>query len=84
MPTSKREDYIFAANELEKLGTADAYRDAQKLKALAQYAPAESNPENARELATLRDSVAQHEANGRFAAAAPLKTRINLILNSSD
>lgn len=81
---SKREHYLFAANELEKLGTVEAYREAQQLKTAAQYAKDEPNPEHAGELETLRSAVADHEANGRFAHAAPLKTRITLLLSSSN
>jgi hypothetical protein len=91
MPLSTRESYVAAANDLEALGTPEAYREAQKLKAKAMHLPADAvstedaakkHDEKARSVIALRAEIAELESKAQFAAAAPLKSRITLLLTS--
>lgn len=86
MPLSKREHLIAAANDLEALGTPEAYREAQRIKAKAMHVPpdamtpedaAKKHDENTRSVIALRAEIAELESKGQFAAAAPLKTQLS-------
>jgi hypothetical protein len=63
---------------LSQIATAEEngrWAEAMRLKSQLHPAP-EPNPERDAEVATLKDHIAKLEAAGRFAAAAPLKTKL--------
>jgi hypothetical protein len=91
MPSAK-ERYILAANDLEKLGTQEAYAAAQQMKATAMHLPpdamstedaAKKHDEKTREAIALRIEIAGLENKGDFNAAAPLKTKLSHLVSNS-